>query len=93
MLNKLVDVLQSLVLLMMCLQDMRKSGQISRLQNDVLSLFYKVNHMDNIEQRCGTCKERFQCPAWPGVCYPCPHYVDQDGIMEEKLRKDFMDDD
>lgn len=40
------------------------------------------------EQRCGTCTERFTCPAWPGVAYPCPHYNDQDGIMEERRRKE-----
>ena len=40
------------------------------------------------EQRCGTCTERFTCPAWPGVCYPCPHYNDQDGIMEARRRKE-----
>lgn len=39
------------------------------------------------EQRCGTCTERFTCPAWPGVAYPCQHYNDQDGIIEARRRK------
>lgn len=52
---------------------------------------YQLPHNEpepETEQRCGTCKERFNCPAWPGVAYPCQHYNDQDGIMEARRRKE-----
>ena len=55
------------------------------LQNFALTRI--IRHVEQKEQRCGTCKARFNCLAWPGVCYPCPHYIDQDGIEEERRRR------
>lgn len=93
MLDKFFDAFHVFITICLIFDNCVMQAKIKNLQNDVLGLFNKIDYMDNIEQRCGTCTKRYTCPAWPGVVYPCPHYNDQDGIMEEKLRKDLMDDD
>ena len=85
----IIHILQGIALLALSLDSILKTTRIQQLEGEVR----RLTQQDPIEQRCGTCTKRYTCPAWPGVIYPCPHYNDQDGIMEEKLRKDFMDDD
>ena len=88
MLDKIVGLLQGMVLLMMCIQDIRKTSEIKKIWRNFGALAQMVKRVNLEEQRCGTCSERFTCPAWPGVCYPCPHYNDQDGILDARWRKE-----
>ena len=76
----IIDILQSLALLALSLDRLIKTKTIRWLKR-------QIQQMEPEEQRCGTCMARFNCLAWPGVCYPCPHYIDQDGIEEERRRR------
>lgn len=87
----IIHILQGLAILALSLDSLTKTKNIRWLEGRAQWLEGEVERMikeDPVEQRCGTCKERFTCPAWPGVAYPCQHYNDQDGIMEARRRKE-----
>lgn len=87
----IIHILQGLAILALSLDSLTKTKTIRRVEGHLQwteGEVYRLTQVEPEEQRCGTCTERFTCPAWPGVCYPCPHYNDQDGIMKARRRKE-----
>lgn len=86
----IIHILQGLAILALSLDSLTKTKTIRWMEEHLQWTEVEVHRLTQVEpeeQRCGTCKARFNCLAWPGVCYPCPHYIDQDGIEEERRRR------